>query len=884
MASMSLYPPILDSSMPAFNYQKACPIEFSLSKFNALSDIKSVQISVAYQKSGMNAVAKSNTDSRNRESGIIIINMDNIKGLGAYKVNKDNLNLYAISINPDDIKGGWADGEIYKVQIRFSAVSYDGSMPEQWLHDNANSFSEWSTVCAIKPISDVIITIPVFNYDTTTKNEDTNSTKENSLYSTTLDFYGSYYCKTKNETLYSYELILYDELNEVVERSGILYTNEYNDSNQFKYLFATELLNGINYKLYFTYYSEHGYTETLKFNFFISTDAKVRPDFSIITIENDIYDIFKDTSSLETEEEEGRIGIKVFDSQQRAYSGNICIRRTDSKSNFTKWEDIQVLVFKQELINSKEPFFDYTIESGVWYQYGLQELTITANGDIQRSDLTPSEPIIRNFNYSYLLGANGVQLKLKYNNDMGSYKINVNEGKIDTIGGVYPFITRNGNPNYRTFPINGLISFNMDEMNTFSTKKEIYGDETVDNKIIGYYNTYNHKNNIIQYDYIYERFFREKVLKFLYDGKPKLFKSTTEGNIIVRLMDINTSPQQNLGRMIYSFSSTGHEVAEASMENYLKYNFVHIAEPEQSFAVYQQNVGQIIGDFVVNGDNPDNICQKIWEKYDSQGKNYAGYSYTLGKIKYLRIEINSQPFRITNNSQSSNQNIEQDYTVGNKINYNGNTIVVYGDKRVYEFDSMMSFTKDDIISFLAPDDPSMTQGNDDIPITVNATIDFVYEVSKDIYVAKQVLKYEYSSGIGQYYENTIAGNSIYSLLFYKYYIEWDNKFSRLGRLTSIEIEASPGAVFYIKDTGDLNNEYHDIGYTGVLRIQNLSDIKELKFLGFRQSDGSILDKTYLKTITHKDGVTEDIYQSVSTDILINYTYILTKGDYVQDVK
>lgn len=880
MASMSLYPPILDSSMPAFNYQKACPIEFSLSKFNSSSDIKSIQISVAYQKSGINAVKKSNSGDRYRESGIIIINMNNTKGLGSYKVSEENNNLYSISINPDDIKGGWVDGEIYKVQIRFSSVKYDTSvMPEQWLYDNANSFSEWSTICAIKPINDVIITIPVFNYDTTTKNEDVNSTRENSLYSTILDFYGSYYCKTVNETLYSYELVLYDEVSEIVEKSGILYTNEYNDSNQFKYLFTTELLNGINYTLHFTYYSEHGYTETLKFNFFVSADAKVRPDFSIVTVENDIHGIFKDLSSLETEEEEGRIGIKIFDSQQRIFSGNICIRRTDSKSNFTKWEDIQVFVYKQEPINSKEPFFDYTIESGVWYKYGLQELTVTANGEIQRSDLTPSEPIIRNFNYSYLLGANGVQLKLKYNNDMNSYKINVNEGKIDTIGGIYPFITRNGNPNYRTFPINGLISFNMDEMNTFSTKKEIYGDKTVDNKIIGYYNDYNNKNNIMQYDYIYERFFREKVLKFLYDGKPKLFKSTTEGNIIVRLMDINTSPQQNLGRMIYSFSSTGHEVAEATMENYLKYNFVQIASPERSFAIYEQNIGQIIADFSIG----DNICQKIWEKYDSQGKNYAGYSYTLGKIKYLRIEINSRPFRITNNSQSSNQESSlQDYTVGNKINYNGNTIVVYGDKRIYEFDSMMFFTKDDIISFLGPDDPSMVNP-DGSPITINATIDFVYEVSKDIYVAKQVLRYEYSSGIGQYYKNTIAGNSIYSLLFYKYYMEWSDKFSRLGRLTGIEIEASPGAVFYIKDTGDLNNEYHDIGYTGVLRIQNLSDIKELKFLGFRQSDGSILDKTYLKTITYEDGTTEDIYQSVSTDILVNYTYVLTKGDYIQDV-
>lgn len=882
MASISLYPPIVDSSMPAFNYLKSCPIKFSLSKFNSPNEIKSIQISVAYQKSGINAVKKIDNDNRYRRTGIIIINTNELRTFQL----EDN--LYSVFINPDDLNGGWEAGEIYKVQIRFSTVPYiDDGMPERWLYNNANNFSEWSTVCSIKPIGAINISIPIFNYESATKNEDVNSIKENPIYSTILDFHGSYYCETPNETLYSYELFLYNENLELIEKSGILYSNEYANSNQFKYLFSTELLNQTSYELHFIYYSEHGYTETIKFNFFVSANIRPKLNFSIVTVDKNI-EIEKDgkikkiidenESTLESEEEEGRIGIKIYDFENKIFSGNICIRRTDNKSNFTKWEDIQILVYKQESINDKEIIFDYTVESGIWYQYALQEITVTPTGEIQRSNLTPAEPIIRNFNYSYLLGANGIQLKLKYDNDMNSYKINVNEGKMDTIGGIYPFITRNGNPNYRTFPINGLISFNMDEMNTFSTKKEIYGDKTIDNKIVNYYNKYNNQNNIIQYDYIYERFFREKVLKFLYDGKPKLFKSTTEGNIIVRLMDINTTPKQNLGRMIYSFSSTGHEIAEANIENYIKYHFMEIKNPEQNFAVYQTNIGQISGEFSIN----ENICQRIWEKYDSQGKNYAGYSYTLGKIKYLRIEINSNPFRITNNSQSeNNENIEQDYSVGNKINYNGNIIVIYGNKQIYEFDSLITFTKNDIISFLGPDDPSMVN-SDGTPITINATIDFVYEISKDIYIEKQVLRYEYFNGIGQYYENTFVNTSIYNLLFYKYYTEWDNKFSKLEQLIGIEIEASPGAVFYIKNVGDLEGEYHDINYTGVLRIQKLSDIKELKFLGFRQPDGSILNKTYLKTITHEDGIIENIYQPISTDVLVNYNYILTKGEYVKN--
>ena len=36
-------------------------------------------------------------------------------------------------------------------------------------------------------------------------------------------------------------------------------------------------------------------------------------------------------------------------------------------------------------------------------------------------------------------------------------------------------------------------------------------------------------------------------------------------------MDISFTPEAQLGRMIYSFSATAHEVDECSIENYDKY-------------------------------------------------------------------------------------------------------------------------------------------------------------------------------------------------------------------------------------------------------------------------------------------------------------------------
>ena len=65
------------------------------------------------------------------------------------------------------------------------------------------------------------------------------------------------------------------------------------------------------------------------------------------------------------------------------------------------------------------------------------------------------------------------QLKIKYNPKVSSFKRNVLETKVDTIGGAYPFIFRNGRVSYNEFPISGLISYLSDNENLFLTS-DIY--------------------------------------------------------------------------------------------------------------------------------------------------------------------------------------------------------------------------------------------------------------------------------------------------------------------------------------------------------------------------------------------------------------------------
>jgi hypothetical protein len=84
-----------------------------------------------------------------------------------------------------------------------------------------------------------------------------------------------------------------------------------------------------------------------------------------------------------------------------ALISNIIIRRTSSRSNFTIWEDI----CKCSLSIDKDTSFswyDYTIESGVFYQYGVQKVDSQGN----RGELKKTNKIMPVF-YDMFLNADG---------------------------------------------------------------------------------------------------------------------------------------------------------------------------------------------------------------------------------------------------------------------------------------------------------------------------------------------------------------------------------------------------------------------------------------------------------------------------------------------
>ena len=62
----------------------------------------------------------------------------------------------------------------------------------------------------------------------------------------------------------------------------------------------------------------------------------------------------------------------------------------------------------------------------------------------------------------FLVGNGGQSLRIRYNPTVSNFKYNINENIQRTLGSKYPFITRNGKNNYRTFSIGGLITSFMD--------------------------------------------------------------------------------------------------------------------------------------------------------------------------------------------------------------------------------------------------------------------------------------------------------------------------------------------------------------------------------------------------------------------------------------
>ena len=83
-------------------------------------------------------------------------------------------------------------------------------------------------------------------------------------------------------------------------------------------------------------------------------------------------------------------------------------------------------------------------------------------------------------------------------------------------------------------------------------------------------------HNLVTENIRAERDFKLEVLEWLNNGQPKLFRSPTEGNYIVRLMNVTMSPTDTLGRMLHTFNCSAYEIDDYTYENLHKHGLLSV--------------------------------------------------------------------------------------------------------------------------------------------------------------------------------------------------------------------------------------------------------------------------------------------------------------------
>lgn len=361
-----------------------------------------------------------------------------------------------------------------------------------------------------------------------------------------LSIIGEYTPKDPSEKLYSSYFVI--KQNEEEGKKEVLRTKiKIHNTSQDTSTKQIETLNsninfqpGVQYTIYFCTTSINGIYKKISDTF---TPQSLNVDTSLTQL------------SATLEKDEGRIILKA----KTASTGEFLVARSSNKDNFSSWD---VLYKKRKVTDTTKVFTvytDYAIEHGVQYKYCIYTLDSDENYKNQTIIQQNKKDVIITVEFEDMfLSDKNKCLKIKFNPKVSSIKTVTQETKLETIGSKYPFFFRNGHIGYKELPLSGLITYLMDEKDTFSNKENVIKTtQLTDNNI------YN------------ERIFKLEVLNWLNNGQPKLFKSPTEGTYLVRLMNVSSSPlSDGLNRMLHNFSATAYEIDELNLDNLLKYDLI----------------------------------------------------------------------------------------------------------------------------------------------------------------------------------------------------------------------------------------------------------------------------------------------------------------------
>lgn len=324
----NLYPPIVDTYMPAFlvTTTEGCRVYFSISLYNTREDIMNAQVVVTDQLT--NTSVLNETDY---PSGIALKTVYEDK-------TKNSEDRYYILISPNDFVNRKIEiNRYYKLQIRFTSADavpppYGLTVPqrglESWLQGQMSMFSEWSTVCLIRGISTPRLTIPGFD---TTADYSTWT-----IPTVTIDGRITFSDPEETETLKSYRIKLYNEAGSLLVDTDDIYTNQYVGINELNYTFKYNFADGEVYRVVIEYLTKNLYTSYKEYNFMVILGTSGKLDATLYSIRDN---------------ENGRIGVNIVGNTKDKFTGNITIRRASSESDFTIWEDVNTFTIKNEILN-----------------------------------------------------------------------------------------------------------------------------------------------------------------------------------------------------------------------------------------------------------------------------------------------------------------------------------------------------------------------------------------------------------------------------------------------------------------------------------------------------------------------------------------------------
>lgn len=569
-----LYPPHIEGKLPAFT-GSTITVPLTMNKAVKVSDVNHMRLIIKSVQSGrqLTKEAVQGSLSKNEKTG-------------KYSA------LFTLGNFQPTI------GQYYKIQI-----AYEGN----------DGIGYYSSVGVAKYTTVPSLSIPGL---------------ENSIYGK-YDYVGLYQqsgaSQDGSERIYSYCFTLEDSDGKVVDTSGVLLHNSENDkvTNESTDSWGVRRNLEKNKPYYLTY------SVTTMNGLECSSSRYLIMDQDSVDIEMPIQLI------AELQPEDAYIDICLQPTvANTVIHGSFILSRSSSLDNFATWDEVYRFTYTNlQVVNRQKIALwkDFTVQQGIEYVYSLQAYNsygLHSNRLMNVNNITEKihSPIKVDFEDCFLYDGKR-QLKIRFNPKVSSIKNTVLETKTDTLGSKYPFIFRNGNVNYKEFPVSGLISLVSDPNELFlkGIQHEIF---TSNRNMTPAAATIPEQNHHLTGDnFRRERDFKIAAMDWLTDGNPKLFRSPAEGNFVVRLMNTSLTPNDTLGRMIHTFSSTAYEVSDTSFDSLKKFGIVNDTIGDTMVL----KIGQIkISDFL--GIRNAKERAKLYPNFSNNGNNIKTPSMTLVNI------------------------------------------------------------------------------------------------------------------------------------------------------------------------------------------------------------------------------------------------------------